>query len=165
MQQSRSYNQGVDHRFLHRAIELALENAAGSLGGPFGAVVVKEGMIVGEGVNQVTTSHDPTAHAEVVAIRDACRRLGVHQLPGAVIYTSCEPCPMCLGAIYWAHLERVHFAATQQQAASAGFDDAFIYQQIPLPPEQRSIPMHHENLMEAMLPFDAWLKNPNRTPY
>jgi len=124
----------VNPRFLQRAIALAAGNARTSAGGPFGAVVVKDGVVIGEGVNQVTAHHDPTAHAEVLAIREACRKLGVFQLPGCELYTSCEPCPMCLGAIYWARVDRVYFAATQQQAAEAGFDDAFIYQQIPLAP-------------------------------
>ncbi|MBL8214583.1 MAG: nucleoside deaminase [Bryobacterales bacterium] len=162
---SHPYNQVVQHRFLHRAIELAATNARSSAGGPFGAVIVKDGEVIGEGVNQVTAINDPTAHAEVLAIREACRKLGVYQLPGCELYTSCEPCPMCLGAIYWAHIDRVYFAATQQQAAAAGFDDAFIYEQIPLAPEQRSIPMAHVELPEAMAPFNEWKGNPRRTPY
>lgn len=126
---------------------------------------MKDGEVIGEGVNQVTASNDPTAHAEVLAIREACRKLGVYQLPGCQLYTSCEPCPMCLGAIYWAHIDRVYFAATQQQAAAAGFDDAFIYEQIPLAPERRSIPMTHVDLRDAMFPFEAWKGNLRRTPY
>lgn len=156
---------GVEPRFLARAIELALHNAETNLGGPFGAVVVKDGVIVGEGFNQVTTNNDPTAHAEVVAIRKACETLGVYQIPGAELYTSCEPCPMCLGAIYWTHLDCVYYAATQFEAAQSEFDDSFIYQQIAVPPAERKIPMHHIAMEHALAPFRAWLRNPQRIRY
>src|SRR5947199_2450909 len=129
--------------FMRRAIALALENVHSGSGGPFAALIVKDGHIVAEGTNRVTRTNDPTAHAEVVAIREACRVLGDFQLPGCDLYTSCEPCPMCLGAIFWARPARVFFAATHDDAAAAGFDDSFIYRQIAVPHAQRSIPMIH----------------------
>src|SRR5437588_5334887 len=129
----------MQNRFLLHAIELAVENVRRG-GGPFGALVVKDGVVIAIGTNQVTRTNDPTAHAEIVAIREACRVLGDFQLSGCEVYTSCEPCPMCLGAIYWARPERVFFAATHQEAAAAGFDDSFIYRQIALPHSERSIP-------------------------
>lgn len=156
----------MELRFLHRAIELAAQNVLIHDGGPFGAVVVKDGEIVGEGANSVFPSFDPTAHAEVVAIRNACRNLREFHIPGTELYTSCEPCPMCLGAIYWAHIDRVYFAATQHQAAKADFDDSFIYQQIQVAPAERRIPMIHVPLGDLELaPFGEWLKKPGRTRY
>jgi len=134
-------------------------------GGPFGAVVAREGEILGRGWNQVTTSQDPTAHAEIVALRAACRHLGDHRLPGCVLYTSCEPCPMCLAAAYWARIDRFVFAATQDDAAAAGFDDAFLYREIALPAEARTLPSRHILRDEANLVFAEWLGNPNRVPY
>ncbi|MBL8227311.1 MAG: nucleoside deaminase [Bryobacterales bacterium] len=152
--------------FMARAIELALENVRTGRGGPFGAVVVKDGVIIGEGANSVIPLIDPTAHAEVVALRNACAKLGVFHIPGSEVYTSCEPCPMCLGAIYWAHVDRVYFAATKDQAAEADFDDSFIYRQIEIAPEQRSIPMLHVDAGEdALRPFAEWLKKPDRIRY
>lgn len=149
-----------------RALELALTNVRSGQGGPFGAVVVKDGVILGEGANSVIPLRDPTAHAEVMALRRACANLGVYHLPGAELYTSCEPCPMCLGAIYWAHLDRVYYAATKEQAAEAEFDDSLIYRQIEIPPPQRSIPMLHVELGdEALRPFQEWLKKPDRIRY
>lgn len=124
--------------FMRQAIALAVGNVAQG-GGPFGALVVKAGQVIATGVNQVTTCNDPTAHAEVMAIRNACRALNTFQLDGCELYCSCEPCPMCLGAIYWARPERFYFAATRQTAAGAGFDDAFIYDEMKLSPEQRAI--------------------------
>src|SRR5450631_2281452 len=129
-----------DIEFLQQAIALAKEGIEGGLGGPFGCIIVKDGQVIGRGSNRVTSSNDPTAHAEVVAIRDACGRLGDYQLKGCDLYTSCEPCPVCLGAIYWARPRRVIYAATRDQAADAGFDDDFIYREINLPFEGRQIP-------------------------
>lgn len=149
---------------MHRAIELAVENVRQG-GGPFGAVVVRDGQIVGEAGNRVTASNDPTAHAEVLAIRDACARLGTFQLDGCDLYTSCEPCPMCLGAIYWARLDRVYFAATRHEAAEAGFDDAFIYDEIGLMPEQRRIPMEQAQPDVAGEAFRAWQQQQDRITY
>src|SRR5579863_505069 len=128
-----------DRTFLRLAIELARGGMEEGRGGPFGCVIVRDGVVVGKGSNEVTSTNDPTAHAEVVAIRDACARLGHFQLAGCIVYASCEPCPMCLGAIYWARPSRVVYAATRQQAATAGFDDAFIYREIELPDQERRI--------------------------
>ena len=120
----------TDERFMQRAIELAQQGVDSNTGGPFGCVIARDGRIVGEGSNQVTSTNDPTAHAEIVAIRNACAELNSFQLEGCVVYTSCEPCPMCLGAIYWARPERVYIACNRNDAATAGFDDAFIYDEI-----------------------------------
>src|SRR6266850_2542492 len=123
----------MKEKFMRAAIQLSLSKMRANCGGPFGAVVVRKGKIVGKGWNQVTSSNDPTAHAEVVAIRDACRQLGNYQLTDCDVYTSCEPCPMCLGALYWARPRRVVYASTRDEAAEAGFDDAFIYLEINIP--------------------------------
>jgi guanine deaminase len=154
----------MERQFLQKAIEMAVENVRRK-GGPFAALVVRDGTIIASGVNRVTETHDPTAHAEVVAIREACRVLGTFQLSDCEIYSSCEPCPMCLGAIYWAHPARVYFAAAQEDAAAAGFDDAFIYGQIAIEPSERSIPMIRLMEETATRPFAAWLARTDRTPY
>ncbi|WP_347551727.1 nucleoside deaminase [Pseudalkalibacillus hwajinpoensis] len=155
----------TEKNWLKKAIELATNSVSNHDGGPFGAIVVKDGSIVGEGINQVTTNHDPTAHAEVVAIRNACRTLGTHQLDGCVIYTSCEPCPMCLGAIYWSRPDKVYYAASRHEAANAGFDDAVIYNEIEKKPEERTIPFHHLEMKEKNVPFDSWLEHEERVNY
>ena len=142
--------------FMRAAIDLSLEGLDTGRGGPFGAVVVKDGKIVGRGANQVTSTNDPTAHAEVVAIRDACKNLGTFQLDGCEIYCSCEPCPMCLGAIYWARPAKIYYACSREDAAGAGFDDSFIYDEIPLPISQRKIPMAQVLPKEAMTAFIQW---------
>src|SRR5581483_864719 len=134
--------------FLEQAIDLAVENVRRG-GGPFAALVVKDGIVIATGVNQVTRANDPTAHAEIVAIREACRVLGDFQLTGCDLYSSCEPCPMCLGAIYWARPARLYFAATHEDAAAAGFDDAFIYEQLAVPRAERSIPMVRVEMEDA----------------
>ena len=154
-----------DKVFMQEAIRLAIEGMQQGLGGPFGALVVKEGQIIGRGSNRVTSSNDPTAHAEVVAIRAACEHLGDFQLKGCTIYTSCEPCPMCLGAIYWARPERVVYACTREDAASIGFDDDFIYQEIPLAPQERLIPMQACLRQEAWEAFRLWQEKANRIEY
>jgi guanine deaminase len=154
----------MHNKFIQRAIQLAVENVHRE-GGPFAALVVKEGAIVAVGCNQVTRTHDPTAHAEVVAIREACSVLGAFQLGGCDIYCSCEPCPMCLGAIFWARPDRVFFAATAIDAAAAGFDDRFIYEQIAVPHSERSIPMIHVVEPESARPFQEWVSNPHKTAY
>jgi tRNA(Arg) A34 adenosine deaminase TadA len=146
----------VPNKFMERAIGLARENVRSGRGGPFGAVVVRDEEIVGEGANQVPSTHDPTAHAEIVAIREACRRLGTYQLTGCQIYTSCEPCPMCLGAIYWARPERVYYGATRQDAARSGFDDSLIYDEAAKALDQRRIPMDELMREEAMVAFREW---------
>ncbi|MEM9830161.1 MAG: nucleoside deaminase [Bacteroidota bacterium] len=154
-----------DTYFISIAIDLAREGMRANIGGPFGAIVVKDQEIVGRGQNQVTSSHDPTAHAEVVAIRDACRKLDTFELNGCVIYTSCEPCPMCLGAIYWARIDRVVFAATRHDAAQANFDDEWLYQEIPLTWETRTIDYQQVGWNEAIRLFDEWKAKPNKTLY
>ena len=128
-------------------------------------MITRGAEIVAEGVNLVTTSHDPTAHAEIIAIREACRKLRSHQLTGCTVYTSCEPCPMCLGAIYWARPDQVVFAGTREDAAAAGFDDQFIYDELPLPHSQRRIPMRTLLRNEALALFDAWRVKPDKTAY
>lgn len=154
----------MDPALLRRAIELAAANVAQG-GGPFAALVVKDGRVIAEGVNRVTLANDPTAHAEVEAIRAACAVLGTFQLTGCDLYASCEPCPMCLGAIYWARPERVFYAATAADAAQAGFDDAFIYRQLPVPPAERAIPMLNLLRDEAAAPFAAWSAKTDRADY
>ena len=155
----------MQNPFMSRAIELAIENVRSGRGGPFGAVVVKHGAIIAEGANCVTTTNDPTAHAEMVAIRAACRVLAGFQLAGCDMYTSCEPCPMCLGAIYWARPARVFYACTAGDAAAEGFDDSFIYQQLWLPPDQRKIPMAPLMRDEAQAAFRAWREKTDKIPY
>ncbi|MFM2208220.1 MAG: hypothetical protein RL213_2195 [Bacteroidota bacterium] len=150
---------------MKEAIRLAKQGLEANAGGPFGCVVVKDGVIVGKGSNRVTSTNDPTAHAEVVAIRDACRTLNTFQLDGCEVYTNCEPCPMCLGAIYWARPSKVYFANTRYQAADAGFDDAFIYEEIVLDPAVRRIPMIHIPDDEAMQVFRDWIAKPDKTLY
>ncbi|GAB3326714.1 nucleoside deaminase [Larkinella ripae] len=154
-----------DTTFLREAIRLAKEGAQTGQGGPFGAVVVREGQIVGRGCNRVTSTNDPTAHAEVVAIRDACQHLQTFQLTGCTLYTSCEPCPMCLGAIYWSRPERVVFGCRHSDAARAGFDDHFIYQELEKPLDARQIPMHQHLRDEAWTVFEDWLTNPDKLNY
>jgi guanine deaminase len=150
--------------FMEQAIDLAAANVRRG-GGPFAALVVKDGVVIASGANRVTLANDPTAHAEVVAIREACRALGGFQLAGCEVYSSCEPCPMCLGALYWARPERVFFAATARDAAAAGFDDAFIYRQIQTPHAERSIPMIHLRNALAAQPFEEWARNPDKRSY
>lgn len=151
-------------RFLGEAIAIAVQNVAEG-GGPFGCVVVRDGEVIGRGANRVTESNDPTAHAEVVAIRDACAQLGSFQLDGCELYCSCEPCPMCLGAIYWARPAAVYFAATRHEAARNGFDDSYIYEEIARPVEVRAIPMRQLEKSGAAAPFEAWQAFPGRTRY
>ncbi len=148
-----------------RAIELSIENVRTGRGGPFGAVVAKGGKIIAEGANNVTATNDPTAHAEIIAIREACRKLGAFELTGCEIYTSCEPCPMCLGAIYWARPDKVFYGNTADDAARAGFDDSHIYDEIPKPHGARKIPMEQLMPDEAIEAFRAWSKQANKVPY
>jgi tRNA(Arg) A34 adenosine deaminase TadA len=156
----------IEHeKFLRQAIDLAVENVRQGQGGPFGALVVKDGEVIATGTNRVTASNDPTAHAEVMAIREACRKLGSFQLEGCEIYTSCEPCPMCLGAIYWARLKAFYFAGNQNDAARGQFDDSFIYRELQKPLEDRAIPGYRLLEGEGFRPFEEWLKTQNRVPY
>jgi len=155
----------MQDRFMARAIELATENVRTGRGGPFAAVVVKDGRIIAEGANRVTSSNDPTAHAEIVAIREACRALGNFQLAGCDVYTTCEPCPMCLGAIYWARPARVFYAATAADAARFGFDDSFISRELQRPIAEREIPMKQMMREEALRIFPLWSESPNKIEY
>ena len=151
--------------FMKRAIALALENVCSGGGGPFAALIVKEGRIIVEGTNRVTSTNDPTAHAEVVAIREACRVLRDFQLAGCDLYTTCEPCPMCLGAIYWARPGRIFYAATAADAADAGFDDAFIYDELKIAPAARRTPMTQLLREDSLAIFLAWKQQENKTTY
>lgn len=153
------------NEFMQKTIQLALENVNSGRGGPFGAVVVKDGQIIATGTNQVTSILDPTAHAEVVAIRGACQALGHFELTGCEIYCSCEPCPMCLGAIYWARPAQVFYAATAAAAADAGFDDSFIKQQSCLPYAQQKLSIAQLVHQEASTPFEAWKAKPDKIVY
>jgi len=146
-------------------LEMACENVSSGQGGPFAALVVVNGNIIGKGVNRVTTSKDPTAHAEVMAIRDACATAGHYHLENADLYTSCEPCPMCLGAVYWARISRVFYAADREDAADAGFNDALIYHEISSPNLQRSIPFQKIMVERATAPFTIWKEMDSRTDY
>jgi guanine deaminase len=151
--------------FMNRAIDLAVENVRSGRGGPFASVIVKHGEIVGEGTNLVTSTNDPTAHAEVVAIRAACASLGTFQLDGCDLYTTCEPCPMCMGAIYWARPARVFYGATAVDAADAGFSDAFIYEQINVPHARRQIPFVPLMREASLACFEAWRAKTDRVDY
>lgn len=155
----------MNQDFLREAIRLSIEKSQAGEGGPFGAVVVRNDQIIGRGWNRVTSTNDPTAHAEIVAIRDACGRLETFSLAGCEIYTSCEPCPMCFAAIYWARLERIYYAATRRDAAAGGFDDDTFYQQLALPADRRSIQMVQDLRDEACEAFRLWLLKTDRTPY
>ncbi|MDG1136014.1 MAG: nucleoside deaminase [Bacteroidales bacterium] len=150
---------------MKKAIQLALSNVSENYGGPFGAVVVKDGEIIGKGSNHVTQTNDPTAHAEIVAIREATKKIGSFSLEGCEIYASCEPCPMCLGAIYWSRIDKLYYAATKEDAAKAGFDDSVIYKEIDLPKDQRSIPSLQILREDAVKVFEDWNESGNKIPY
>ena len=151
--------------FMQRAIALATENVTSGRGGPFGAVIVRDGEIVAAGANLVTATNDPTAHGEIVAIRNACQMLGTFQLTGCHIYTSCEPCPMCLAAIYWARCEAIFYGNCAADAAAAGFDDAFLYEEMKLPLDQRQIPAVNLLPEQAISSFEAWRDRAGRIDY
>lgn len=151
--------------WMQRAIDLARAHMEAGDGGPFGAVIVRDNALVAEGWNCVTPSHDPTAHAEIVAIRRACGALGTFSLAGCEIYTSCEPCPMCLAAIWWARLDRLYYAGSREDAACAGFDDARLYEEMERPMQERAIPSTQLLRDEACAVFDAWIAKPDKTPY
>lgn len=155
----------VNVDFLREAIRLAWLSLDRNEGGPFGAVIVREQEIVGRGWNRVTSTNDPTAHAEVVAIRDACSNLGTYCLAGCQIYTSCEPCPLCLAAVYWARMDRIYYAATRDDAATAGFDDRHFYEEMAKDPAKRSIPVVQFLRDEARAAMQAWLTKEDRIPY
>lgn len=151
--------------FMQQAIQLATENVLHGRGGPFGAVVVKDGQVVATGTNQVTASHDPTAHAEVVAIRNACQALGTFQLTGCDVYTSCEPCPMCLAALYWSRCHAIYYGNDATDAARAGFDDLLLYGELKKPLTERTIPTERMLAEEARSSFETWQKSPYRVEY
>ena len=155
----------MNSKFMREAIRLSIQMMRRNHGGPFGAVVVRDGRIVGRGCNEVTSANDPTAHAEIVAIRAACRRLRTFQLEGCDLYTSCEPCPMCLSAIYWARLRRVFYANTREDAARIGFDDDFIYHEVALPVRRRKLVMKQLLREEALAAFTEWQRKPDKVPY
>jgi len=155
----------ADPSFMELAIDLAMKNVETGAGGPFGAVVVKDGVVIAAAANSVTATNDPTAHAEVMAIRKACQALGSFQLDGCEIYSSCEPCPMCLGAMYWARPEAVYYANTRAHAADAGFDDAFIYDEVGFAPEERTLKMSRLELPKAREHFDAWVVSQVQVKY
>ncbi|MCG6121364.1 MAG: nucleoside deaminase [Microvirga sp.] len=154
-----------DDEHLARAVALSREHMESGAGGPFGAVIVRDGRVLAEGWNEVTSTNDPTAHAEVVAIRRACRAVSDFSLKGATLYASCEPCPMCLASAYWARIGRVVFANTRQEAAAVGFDDSFIYDEIPLAPEERKLPGEHRPREDAKAVFEAWLGKADKIAY
>jgi len=151
--------------FMERAIALATENVTSGRGGPFGAVIVRDGEIVATGANLVTATNDPTAHGEIVAIRNACAALGTFQLLGCDIYTSCEPCPMCLAAIYWARCDAIFYGNSAADAAAAGFDDAFLYEELKRPVSKRKIPAMSLLSEKAITSFDAWRAQAGRIDY
>ena len=154
----------MDRNFMAMAIDAASQSATNG-GGPFGTVIVRDGKVVAVTSNSVTQDNDPTAHAEVNAIREACRVLGTYDLSGCILYTSCEPCPMCLGAIYWAHIDRVFHGGTRKDAANAGFDDAFIYDEISIPTEKRTVPFIPMMRDESFAPFRIWSSNDSKKEY
>lgn len=151
--------------FMFEAIELSIRNVREGKGGPFAAIIVKDGRVIARGTNLVTSTNDPTAHAEIVAIREACRVLGSFQLSGCEIYTTCEPCPMCMGAIYWARPAKVYYGNTRRDAAKIGFDDSFIYHEIPKPISKRRIPMIRCMKEEALAAFVEWQKKSDKVAY
>jgi guanine deaminase len=152
-------------KFMREAIRLSIDSMRAGNGGPFGAVIVKDGKIIAHGFNKVTSTNDPTAHAEVVAIREACKALGTFQLTGCELYTSCEPCPMCLGAIYWARPDKMYFANTKSDAAAIGFDDQFIYEEIELPIPNRQLATEQLLNNEALEAFKEWQQKTDKIEY
>ena len=155
----------LEEKFMRRAIALALENVRSGTGGPFAALIVNDGAVIAQGANRVTATNDPTAHAEIEAIREACRILKNFQLQGCELYSTCEPCPMCLGAIYWARPARIFYAATGAEAAAAGFDDRFIYEEMKRPTQQRRIPTTQTLHDESRAIFAAWAAQQNKQSY
>ncbi len=152
-------------QFMERAVELSIAKMREGKGGPFGAVVVKDGEIIATGFNNVISGNDPTAHAEVMAIREACKKLGTFQLTGCYLYTTCEPCPMCMGAIYWARPEKVYYSNSREEAADIGFDDAFIYDELSISPSDRQLPMERLIHPRAQTAFDEWSSKDDRVDY
>jgi tRNA(Arg) A34 adenosine deaminase TadA len=155
----------TDKELLIRAVELAAEYSRSGDNGPFGAIIARGGEIIAEGWNRVVEENDPTAHAEILAIREACRKLETYNLEGCTLYASCEPCPMCLATAYWAHLDAVYYASSREDAATAGFDDYRIYDEISQPPQNRSLKMVHLPIEQAVTIFKNWLDNPDKREY
>lgn len=155
----------MDEQFMREAIALSVENVRRQRGGPFAALIVKHGQVIARGANQVTLANDPTAHGEIVAIRAACQSLGSFQLTGCELYTSCEPCPMCLAAMHWARLARFYYGNTRQDAARIGFDDALLYEELERAPEQRKVPGLRLLAAEAAVAFDEWVRSAAKVPY
>ena len=155
----------MHEQFLQQAIDLASDNVTSGQGGPYGAIIVKDNQLLAACGNKVSNTLDPTAHAEILAIRMACIELNDFQLHGCILYASCEPCPMCLGAIYWARLAKVYYACNRFDAAAANFDDSFIYDEILVPPSERVIAMHHLNLPNALQPFKQWIEKSDKVVY
>lgn len=155
----------MDIKFMELAVKLAIDNVLSKSGGPFGAIIVKHGKIIGKGCNHVTTTNDPTAHAEILAIRDACKKLGSFQLDGCEVYTSCEPCPMCIGALYWARPKAIYYASTKEEATEIGFDDQFIYKELEKPIEQRTLKMIKLTSENYDAPFKSWEISPDKVEY
>ena len=155
----------MHEEYLQQAIALAADNVTSGQGGPYGAIIVQENRLIAASGNKVTSTLDPTAHAEIVAIRQACLKLNDFQLHDCILYTSCEPCPMCLGAIYWARLAKVYYACSRFDAAAAHFDDSFIYDEILVPPSELSIAMHHLNLPNALQSFNIWAEKSDKVLY
>lgn len=153
------------HSYMQAAIRKGKEGLLSHVGGPFGAIIVRNGTIIGAGSNQVTSTNDPTAHAEIVAIRQACKTLNTFSLEGAILFTSCQPCPMCLSAIYWARIKEYYFGATPEDAKDAGFDDSFFYEELKKHPEARSIPSHQILHKEALELFSIWKSTQDKIPY
>jgi guanine deaminase len=151
--------------WIKQAVQLAVENVRTGRGGPFGAIIVKDDEVIATGTNLVTATHDPTAHAEVIALRAACHKLQSFQLDGCELYSSCEPCPMCLGAIYWARPKAYYFACTRESATQAGFDDAYIYEELRLKPEERTIPGHCTITEKGSAPFVEWAQSIQKIQY
>jgi len=155
----------MENKFMQRAIDLSIENVKNKIGGPFGAVIVKDDVIIAEGTNLVTSTNDPTAHAEIVTIRNACNALNNFHIPGCVMYTSCEPCPMCLAACYWAHIDKIYYGNTKQDAANIDFDDSFIYDELAIAHEQRKIPMINFMRDTAIEAFNLWREHEEKVEY
>jgi len=165
LQNNEDYDTNHHEYFMNEAVKKAIQGMENNEGGPFGCVIVKDGKIIGTGNNKVTSTNDPTAHAEVTAIRDACTHLDSFQLDGCILYTSCEPCPMCLGAIYWARPDKVYFGSNKTDAANIGFDDDFIYKELPLDYNKRSIPFEQISRNTAIKAFELWTEKEDKTAY
>jgi len=165
MNNEENHDDEIHEHFMHDAVQQAIKGINNNEGGPFGCIIVKDGKIIGRGNNKVTSTNDPTAHAEITAIRDACKNLNTFQLDGCILYTSCEPCPMCLGAIYWARPDKVYYGCNKTDAENIGFDDAFIYKELNVDLDKRSIPFKQINRKHALKAFNLWQDKDDKTAY